>query len=228
MHPGRTTNRWGTCSNNPQPEVCDGKDNNCNGLIDDGLAPSPCTIPGQPGLVYNDTNPTSQCVKGTQPCNGECTGWVGPTTEICDGLDNDCDGQVDEGLTLGQACDGVCGKGTTACIGGALVCQTTVQPQPEVCDGIDNDCNGIVDDGTLADAPQRGRQALLGRACGKLRDAMQLHGVERHGVVVCAVGSELPRHGLADLALPAWAASMPGWWLEVCGRAGAGPRGLRR
>ncbi len=148
---------FGTCNNSPATEICDGLDNNCNGTVDEGIAPTTCTIPGQPGLVYKDTFPPSQCVKGQLPCNGTCSGWIGPSAEICDGIDNDCDGVVDDGVPgVGQACGvqgGICTKGTTACVGGVLVCQGGTPPQPESCNGIDDDCDGQVDDAPLTDQP---------------------------------------------------------------------------
>jgi uncharacterized protein (TIGR03382 family) len=66
------------------------------------------------------------------------------SAEICDGLDNDCDGQIDEDLT--RSCDSACGAGTETCSAGAWVGCDAPQPQPETCDGDDNDCDGQVDE----------------------------------------------------------------------------------
>ncbi|MCK6590052.1 MAG: putative metal-binding motif-containing protein, partial [Polyangiaceae bacterium] len=148
------------CNNNPQVELCDGIDNDCDGITDDNIASVPCVPPGAPqGIVFGAS---SQCQKGTQACGSNlCQGFVGPTPEICDGIDNNCNGVVDEGvLGAGMPC-GVnqppCQPGITACVSGAMVCQGGVPPAPEVCDGIDNNCNGNVDEVPLADGPAPGQ-----------------------------------------------------------------------
>ncbi|MBL9023271.1 MAG: hypothetical protein JNL21_13815 [Myxococcales bacterium] len=158
---------FGPCNNNPQAEVCDTIDNDCDGIVDDGILPTPC---GTPGLNYG---PNSHCKQGTQACGGTCIGFVGPATEICNGIDDDCDGQVDEPNLpgVGQAC-GVntppCSPGVTACVNGAIVCQGGVQPTGEVCDGVDNNCNGFTDEAPLTDAPlpnQNGCWNVPGNCC---------------------------------------------------------------
>jgi len=53
----------------------------------------------------------------SSPAWGACEGYGLPSAEICDGLDNDCDGQVDEDLV--QACDASCGPGTQTCTAGS-------------------------------------------------------------------------------------------------------------
>jgi len=152
------------------PELCDDKDNDCDGIIDEGATDTWYRDSDSDGYGDEDStisacDPPAGYVGDDSDCDDEAATTHPGAPELCDGVDNDCDGAIDEGVmdtffgdddgdgygdpdTTVEACEE-----TEGAVDDDTDCDDTddtVYPgAPEICDGKDNDCDGEIDeDGT--------------------------------------------------------------------------------
>lgn len=124
-------------------------------------APGECT-PNTMQSCYsgpNNTENIGECASGNQVCDlggnwGACEDEILPADELCNNLDDDCNGIADDGDPEGGGTctsdlPGPCAPGVFVCAGGDLECEPNIEPAAsDICDNnIDDDCNGTPDDG---------------------------------------------------------------------------------
>jgi hypothetical protein len=150
-------------------EQCDLKDNDCDGVVDNDVVYQPYCADQDGdgyGVASGATKTDCKPSAGFGDCVGDCDDREAAThpsaAEVCDGRDNDCDGQVDEGAK--PKCGvGLCARYAERCSSSCI----PGEPFVEACDGYDNDCDGVVDNGTnqtlCSDA---GLSCVLGHCTG--------------------------------------------------------------
>ncbi|MCG5054814.1 MAG: SUMF1/EgtB/PvdO family nonheme iron enzyme [Myxococcales bacterium] len=169
---GTAENGCECLKSNDGAELCDGADNDCDGQVDEGFAfATDLANCGGCGKVCDFPNAAASCAGGIcsmgacEPgridrnqrtedgCEYDCVPSNGGV-EVCDGVDNDCDGGIDnDPVDAGAACGpevqsvGICTRGVITCTSGRLVCLGAQEPGIEVCDGRDNNCDGLTDEG---------------------------------------------------------------------------------
>lgn len=146
---------------------CDNKDNDCDGLTDEGIGGTPEAVAASTckrlGVCSDSTKVQATCAAGVWSCSYAQLGSNFEATEtICDSKDNDCDGYIDENIVgegLPECSLGVCAAGTSAlCVQGEFICNAAGivgYENPEAsCDEKDNNCDGTIDESAcLALAP---------------------------------------------------------------------------
>ena len=149
-------------------EVCDGQDNDCDGDIDENgnvvfYADTDSDGFGDPNnTVLACSLPVGYTIDNTDCDDTDPNSFPG-NPEVCDGADNNCDGNFDEGVLLtfyadadedGYGDSNVIMTGCFAPVGFVSndgdcddADPDNFPGNPEVCDGFDNNCDGIVDEG---------------------------------------------------------------------------------
>jgi hypothetical protein len=204
------------------PEICDGIDNDGNGMIDDDPVECPAcssagacaggvkaTCDGGWSCVYTSPDwerEETRCDAVDNDCDGQINEGL-DCHEICDGIDNDANGKVDDAARGGPTCTtvGVCSAGNASqCSGKAgWACvpkSTSFESAETKCDGADNDCNGLTDERCCAAGSARMYYAYVtfgdaGTASGSVVERSDLSGGSVQRLV------KLPPATLLDVAL---------------------------
>ncbi len=155
-------------------EVCNGVDDDCNSIVDDGAVDAATWYADVDGDSFGDVSASiAECTPGAgyvadaTDCDDTNAAVFPGATEVCNGVDDDCNTLIDDGAidaptwyadadsdTFGDA-----GATIVVCVapGGYIADDTDCDDTDaavfpgatEVCNGVDDDCNSIVDDGAV-------------------------------------------------------------------------------
>ncbi len=137
------------------PEACNGLDDDCDGQTDEELGVATCG-------AGECARSVAACVAGLPQA---CVPGQPAAAEVCDGEDDDCDGQTDEGFSTLTCGEGACRVTVVACTGGSPAECVPKAAGAEACNGVDDDCDGQTDEEFGAVSCGLGECAVSVEAC---------------------------------------------------------------